>query len=104
MALLSKTFPVRIQRRGLRVTPRTLFLSTFILVVSVWTLLSYKPGQRRIVDEAQLCERFPLTYNYIHTFDRGKGGGKHASHTLYQHSFKSHTGPYLGDWKKISIN
>ncbi|EGR47005.1 glycosyltransferase family 32 [Trichoderma reesei QM6a] len=35
---------------------------------------SAPPTTSRIVDEAQLCERFPLTYNYIHTFDRGKGG------------------------------
>lgn len=89
MTFLSKTFPVRVQRRGLRVTQRTLFLSVFILVISIWTLLSYKPGQRRIMDEAELCERFPLTYNYIHTFDRGKGGGTNIIHSTP--SIETHT-------------
>ncbi|KAL7949483.1 glycosyltransferase family 32 protein [Trichoderma barbatum] len=74
MAFFPKPLSINVQRRGLRAKPRTLLLSTIILCICIWTLLAHKSGPAPVVDEAQLRLNFPLTYEHIHTFEKGKGG------------------------------
>lgn len=78
MAFLSKSLPISVQPRGLRVRPRSLILSAIILFACVWTLLSLKPtpARERVVDAITLRVKYPLTYRHIHSFEKGKGGGK----------------------------
>lgn len=78
MKFLSKSLSIGVQPRGLRVKPRTILLSAIILFASVWTLLALKPtpARERVVDAVQLRVKYPLTYRHIHSFEKGKGGGK----------------------------
>ncbi|KAH0530857.1 hypothetical protein TsFJ059_005434 [Trichoderma semiorbis] len=76
MAFLSKSLPISVQPRGLRVRPRNLLLSAIILFACLWTLLALKPtpARERVVDAITLRVKYPLTYRHIHSFEKGKGG------------------------------
>lgn len=96
MAFLSKSLPISVQPRGLRVRPRNLLLSAIILFACVWTLLALKPtpARERVVDAITLRVKYPLTYRHIHSFEKGKGGGN-AQLPLAPKAFKKCLGVNL---------